>query len=255
MFALTPRAPALSAPQILALLETQGPKPLTCVDGECFAEFSSFCMEPGREGPDHDTVYLMAKGTDIRIIGRTADGKKASLPANGLARFKSQRGYTAVRISLPMAALPPGGLKSLAISVGRHAALLPKPLESHRKPHEPAEVAVALGPNRLTGEQIVDNGGARADGARLLSYMINALPKDQRVGAADRRALWRQAMAAAPAKLKSRNLRLAHSGYQRCLAEYREGSKFPFRKCLEHMHDHALWELNRRYWIAVKTGS
>ncbi len=249
-----PLPAALAAPQILALITTNGATPLTCADGVCAAEFSAFCMEPDRAGPGHKSPYRLA-GTpangDLTLVARTSTGADLRLPVGGEARFESLRGYAAVRISLPERLLAELDATALAIEVGRRVALLPVALARHHRPHTPAQIARALGSNRAIGANIVDNGGDGADAARLLNRLINALPAGDRVDAATRRSLWsRSAATAAPALLESGGDR-ARRAYGACLAEVSSDGRFSLRRCLEHAHDHAMWVLNRRYWLAV----
>ena len=49
-------------PQILGLVATNSAKQLNCVGGECFAEFTAFCMEPDRASPWlHDPIHSSSR--------------------------------------------------------------------------------------------------------------------------------------------------------------------------------------------------
>ncbi len=251
MLAVVPLLAAKAEPQILALITTDGAKPLTCADGECFAEFTSFCMEPGRKSPSHEAAYAPAAGADLTLVATAADGRLVRMALPKQAAFVSQRGFAAVRISLPAAAVARLGASRVAIEVGPRTALLPVPMATHHRPHEPNQVAAALGPNRVVGERIVDNGGRTADGARLLSYLINGLPEQGQVDPATRRSLWQTATAAAPAGLVETGKRYAKRSYRRCLASLEDDGRFGLRVCLQRAHDMALWKLTREYWLSV----
>ena len=250
---LLPLSPASASrsiePQILALISTGGAQPLTCDGDECVAEFSAFCMEPGRPGPNHNAPYRMAKNSALELIARSADGTERRLPLK-TARFVSQRGYSAVRISLPRSLLDDLGADSLAIQVGAGVVLLPEELPSYDQLHRQSQITAALGPNRIIGEQLVDRGGERADGARLLSYLINALPATGGVEAARRQALW-SATRAAPAEVRQAGRAIARRGFERCLKERASGDDFTMRQCLQHRHDRNMWLLNQIYWQTV----
>lgn len=249
-----PLAAAQAAPQILALITTKGATPLTCADGVCAAEFSAFCMEPDRAGPGHKSPYRLADGpanADLTLVARTATGDELRLPAGDHARFESLRGYAAVRISLPAGLLAELDATTLAVEVGADVALLPVALPSHHQPHKPEQIARALGPNRAIGADIVDNAGASADAARLLNGLINALPTAGRVAAETRQSLWTQSTATAPPALLESGGDRARRAYNTCLDEVSSDGRFSLRRCLEHAHDYAMWELNRRYWRAV----
>ena len=252
MLAVVPLLAAQAEPQILALITTDGAKPLTCTGDECFAEFTAFCMEPGRKSPSHASLYTPAAGADLTLVATAADGSAIRIALPEQASFVSQRGFAAVRISLPADTVASLGASRVAIEVGPRTALLPVPMATHWRPHKPAEVAAALGPNRMTGEQIVDNGGRTADSARLLSYLINELPEGGQVDDATRRSLWQVASAAAPARLIETSKRYAKRSYQRCLAALAAAEeRFGLRACLQRAHDMALWDLNRKYWLSV----
>jgi hypothetical protein len=55
-------AGALAAPpQILGLVATATPTPLSCENGKCWAEFSAFCLQKHRQAPDEKTAYLAGR--------------------------------------------------------------------------------------------------------------------------------------------------------------------------------------------------
>ncbi|MDP6706073.1 MAG: hypothetical protein QF893_07005 [Alphaproteobacteria bacterium] len=237
-------------PQVLALIDSRGAKALTCDDAECVAEISAFCMEPGRPGPDHNSPYRLAKGADLALVAHYADGRSRRIDA-GQIRFLSQRGYNAVRLSVPTSVLQASGAQSLAVEVGARVALLPVPLPSYQIRHRESEIEAALGPNRIVGERLVDNGGARADGARLLSRLINALPERGEVPAARAQGLWQAALATAPKATRAAGGKLARRSYERCLGDFGAQTGFSLRECLQHRHDRYMWLLNQVYWQSV----
>lgn len=242
--------PAAAEPQILALISTDGAVPLVCEGDECRAEISAFCMEPGRAGPPHESPYTLAAG-ELTLIARQADGTTRRLDAAPHARFLSQRGYGAVRVSVPVDLAAANGAQSLALEVGRRVALLPVPLPRHHRAHEPEQVAAALGPNRVIGDELVDRGGERADAARLLTYVINALPEKGEVVPARRRQAWQAALGQAPERVRRQGYEMADATFENCTEAVAESDLISFRHCLQRGHDHILWFLNHRYWKAV----
>ena len=238
---------ASAAPQILALVATGAPTPLVCEAGECFVETSAFCMEPARLGPDHQAAYLAPADADIRLVARTADGRELRVEAGPLASFTSQRGYGAVRVSVPEGLKAQLGAESLSLEVGPGAALLPQALPRHRKPHRPEEIAAALGANRELGAAIVDR---RADGPRAMSRAINALPEGRRESAEERSRI-AEILDAAPDAAIGAGRRTAQRALGACMVETARDDRFTLRQCLQHAHDRAMWELNRQYWLAV----
>ena len=250
--ALAPLAGATAAPQILALVQTEGAKPLSCDGAECYAEFSSFCMEPRRASPSHASLYLPAEGALITLVATAPDGTMRRLPSPPEARYVSQRGYAAVRVSVPESLRRALGAERLAIEIGRRVALIPKPLPSHHRPHEAEQIATALGPNRLLGEEIVEHAGERTQGVRLLSYLINALPEGRKAGARARETLWTRALAEAPSGIAETGREIAADGLEGCRDKLDDGDVFSLRECLQYRHDHLMWLLNHKYWKSVR---
>lgn len=247
---LLPAGPAAAEPQILALLSTDGAMPLVCEGDECRAELSAFCMEPGRAGPPHASPYSLAAG-EVTLIAHHGDGTTRRLDAAPYARFHSQHGYAAVRVSVPASLLTANGAESLALEVGRRVALLPVPLPTYHRPHKPEEVAAALGPNRILGDQLVDRGGEKADAARLLSYAINALPERGEAAPALRRQAWQAARREASERVSRQGQEIAEDVFESCTEAVAKSDLLTFRHCLQRGHDHTLWFLNHRYWQTV----
>ncbi len=245
-------ASASAAPQILALIQTEGAKPLACAGGECVAEFSSFCMEPRRASPSHASVYQPAEGAALTLVATLANGETRRMAPPPDTGYLSQRGYAAVRISVPARLRAELGAARLAIEVGPRVALIPKPWPSHHRPHEPEEIASALGPNRLLGEEIVENAGERTQGIRLLSYLINALPEGRKADARARSGVWERALAQAPAGIAKSGRDIAAEGLSVCRDKLGARDVFSLRECLQHRHDHLMWLLNHKYWKSVR---
>lgn len=118
IFALYPGF-ALAAPQILALMATDGPQPLEC-DGEiCRAEFTAICLQEHRSVPNAGTVYELlpasqgAKETGEPVLIATGiDGKMRRISMTAVrARYVSIRGQFAMAIEIPKAALDAAGAK------------------------------------------------------------------------------------------------------------------------------------------------
>ncbi|MEN8195700.1 MAG: hypothetical protein ABFS30_04185 [Pseudomonadota bacterium] len=82
LVAALPLAGAFAAPQILALLETDGPAPLICEDGKCSAEFSGFCLQKERPDPKYGTQYH-AEGGDLTLVVTDASMRATLQPPSG----------------------------------------------------------------------------------------------------------------------------------------------------------------------------
>lgn len=248
---------AIAEPQVLGLLATNDAKALNCVDGECSAEFTSFCMEPDRASPTHMTAYdLIPQANDVELLAISADGDAIRLPADAHLRFTSKRGFAAVRISANEELLRTHGASRMLVRIGTGVALAPSPRDYYKRPHEAAEIARAAGQNREIGSQIVDNGGARRATADLVSKLLNALPEVGTVTDSERASLWRRAISAEDVDSSHRiAVSIARRGYSNCLASVAKYATDSMRGCLGRLHDKQIWALNRKYWRSVPGSS
>lgn len=246
-----PPGAARAEPQIIALLATDDAVPLACANGECAAEFTAFCMEPGRKSPYHLTAYRpIAGAADVRAAIVTTAGSVA-VPAGDLS-FASVRGFAAIRVSLPEAMVASAGGTGIAVTVGRGVALRPLPDPAFHRPHEAEEIARAIGPHRERGERIVDNGGVERAAAGLANRLINALPETARVEAARAAALFDDVVTAEDGRRAGAPaLTWARRGFERCLANLDEDRNDTLRGCLARFHDERMWTLTHRYWAGL----
>ena len=253
--ALSGPAAAQGTTQALALVESHGPVQLVCHGRDCWAEFSSFCLQEDRRSQNPDTRFELASKQDIQLIGERADGSQVILAPEKELQFSAYRTHVAVRVGLARSRLNELDLEKVTLTIGQKVALLPMPTAA-----EPAigaaEVAYITSSLRPTGKRIVDSDNKRMATARLINRMINALPPGGRVARAVRDGLWAATMT--PAKLASvstASRELMTSIYQHCLhgANYAQHSSM--RGCLESKHDTLLGDLNMDYWAAVKKGS
>ena len=98
-----PVSGASAASQVLGLVASNGmPTPLKCADGQCGAQFSTFCLQQSRPAPSRGDGYSVAAGGSLTLIARNAAGQTLRLPANDTLEIHSVIGFTSVEISLPM---------------------------------------------------------------------------------------------------------------------------------------------------------
>ena len=72
-------APALAAPQILAVAATELPLPLTCEAGECRVELTTICLQEERASPNPGAGYYVHGDRFFEITGLTETGQEISL--------------------------------------------------------------------------------------------------------------------------------------------------------------------------------
>jgi len=247
MFTLS-AVPAAAAPQILALLSTDGAVPLDCRDGTCMAEFSGFCLQRKRPDPSPGTQYR-AEGGEVTLVITGADGTVRRMPAGDYVSIETSRSYTAVRIGVDAALLDELNAVSVAVEVGERVALVPLPKAMDPDPQTEADVALALGPQRALGERILENSPVETGAVKLTNRMITALPPG-RTDAATRSSLWDRVVAPSAASFPPGSVARAGSIYGRCLAKVDEGKFYSLRNCLKIGHDALMIDLNMKYWNA-----
>ena len=239
----------LAAPQILAVLATDGAIPLSCADGVCEAELSTYCLQRHRPAPVPGTVYRPGRGDAITLVVTAANGDISRIPAAPYLTISQQRSYTAALIRLPQTALAAFAGVAVAIEVRGDASLVPVPRPGDDDPLSAAEIAHATGPLRALGGRIVDNGGAVAGAARIVARLVNVLPRNRRPGATERDAAWRAAVDGRRTGPSGGSaLRRARADYDRCLGAVADHSAISLRGCLEARHDRLMRRLNDDYW-------
>ena len=239
-----------AAPQVLAVLATDGGIPLTCAEGVCEADISTFCLQRNRPPPDIGTAYAPAAPGAFTLVVTDADGAERRLPAEPHVVFVERRGFTAVSVRLREDVLAALGAVGARIEVGANASLVPVPRQGDPDPLTAGEIARAVGPLRALGSRVVD-GSADAKAAGVLGRMVNALPRSGRVGAQRRAAVWEEVAGEEGIDAtESPALSRAKSEYDWC-RESISGFRFDsLRHCLELRHDRLMRDLSIDYWNA-----
>lgn len=249
-----PLVSAGAAPQLLGLMASNGAKPLTCADGECAAQFSTFCLQSLRSVPTSGTVYHPIGESDLTLVATAKDGSLRRLAAEDYVEIASMGGVASVRISVPEAVLDRVGAIAVAVEVGDHVTLAPAPVAGNPNPQTAEEIALATETLRIIGAWLVDRGGPQAVAARITSDMINSLPERGRVERAVVDSKWRQTLAT-HARKDEAGVQIAAEQFGYCRAHVDEGFMFSMRRCLEKRHDALMLNLNRSYWEVVGVGS
>ncbi|MHA1153022.1 MAG: hypothetical protein ACTSQ7_10225 [Alphaproteobacteria bacterium] len=239
-----------AAPQILAVIASAEPVTLQCERGECRAEFTVYCIEKLRSSPVPGTAYSIHDPNSLILDGVRRDGSTIRLAGSELLTITTERGHTAVRISLPSRVLRQFDLASVRVSVGAGASLIPQPIAGDRWPHSDMDIMQATGPLRTAAAAIVDHGGAQIEAARVTLRLVNALPRAGRASQTERDLAW--VRFAPPAGGDGRAL--AKAGFERCSVTT-NGGMMSLRQCLGAWHDSLVGKLNTKYWQSLGTGS
>ena len=246
---------AQAAPQVLGLVATKAPVPLTCMGGLCEAEISAFCLQQDRPQPGTSTVYKAVKPSMVTLLITQRDGTVRKRPLGGLAVMTSARGQFAVRIEMREAIKNRLNAKHIAVVVGPLASAAPIPYEGDRNPLTMDEVDMAAGPLRKAARPLIDEEGHDyAAAARIINKMVNTLPPS---GPVDRRtvgSVWRKTIGSMRASSRnSVSVRTAAQHYRWCRSIHDAGGHF--RPCLQRAHDGTMSRVNLEYWKIVNAGS
>jgi len=245
-----PASGASAASQVLGLVASNGAAtPLTCVDGQCGAQFSTFCLQQNRPAPSRGDGYSVADGGSLTLVARNAAGQTLRLPANDALEIHSLIGFTSVEISLPKAKLAELGVTDLAVEVAPATSLVPIVTSGDPNPQTEDEIALATGPMRRAATPMFESPGTASDAARIATVLINALPPTGAESVDARNGLW-VAMLDNPAMTSATagGREAAEQMYEACKISVDSHSAYSLRNCLELRHADLLAETNHKFW-------
>ncbi len=248
-------SPAQAAPQILAVMASNTAQPMTCENGVCSAELTTFCLQKSRGDPDAGTAYMPYAENDLNLVLRDANGDTSRISAAGLIEVRTFRGFTAVVAKIDEAALNKLGAVSAAIEIGPLAMLLPVPVAGDHEPITTAEAQYTRETLRPMADQWIAGTGEKAAAVRMVNTMINTTPLTGRLDEGGRSALWDQVASSADTRGDASGMDRARGMYDACAWRVEIGRYFNMRSCLEIKHDSALLDMNLTYWKATAAGS
>jgi hypothetical protein len=243
--------PALAAPQVLGVVASIAPMPLTCSGETCTAQLSAFCLQRQREVPAEKTAYNAAEPQAFTLIASRADGTTFRVPVNDQVTFSSAFGYASVRVSVPQLFLKQLQATSLAVEAFAGAAVIPVPVAGDPDPQSDDEIALTTGPLRELAGRHFDAPSTERDAAQVIEAMVNGLPLRFWDGPENRSTLWdRQVTPQLQGVASAEAMALARSVYEGCLP-----NSYSMRQCLELKHMNLLSDANRAYWDEASPGS
>ncbi len=243
---------AAAAPQVLGIVASNGPIPLTCDSAGCRADLSTFCLQQPRDNPQPGQSYMPMDGAAILLTGRNAAGETVRLPAAPFLAFNTDRGFTAIEVTLPAENLLSLGLTDPAIEIGEKASLIPAAALNDANPQTADEIAVATGSYREKGAEFFDRAGESGDAIRLANRMINALPHGHHAEDSDGRVL--EAAIATPAGQAAApgGITLVRQMYSTCQEKVDVTHHVAsMRSCLEGTHDRLVVNTNIDFWNSL----
>ena len=183
LYSVSPVRPVLAgggaqaAPQVLGIVASNGPMPLTCdaaVAGSISAP--SACSNRGTIRSPARPIYPWKAPTSSSSAAMRRAIRCACRPRL-ILDFRTIAASPPSRSTLTTEKLAALGLRDLAIEIGEKASLLPAEAVDDRDPQTKDEIALATGaPTATKGAEFFDKTGESGDAIRLANRMINALP-------------------------------------------------------------------------------
>jgi hypothetical protein len=247
-------APALAAPQILAVAATDLKLPVTCDGGICAVELTTICLQEHRASPHIGAGYYVHGDAFFDLKGRTPAGQDISLTHLPI-EITAARGHNAVRLAFGAAHLAKYGPLEVSIAVPENLSLVPLPIANDQRPQTEEDILIATGPLRQAATRLVDLDNNQRDAAELISQAINRLPWRGRASDDTRAAVRARYDDITDRSGYSDDAKSsANSVIQKCYDRTTAGS-LSFRGCLGSWHDHLIGKLNTKYWKSLGAGS
>ncbi|QEX15195.1 hypothetical protein FRZ44_04750 [Hypericibacter terrae] len=246
---------AQAAPQILGVVASHGPIPLNCLNDGCRADLSTFCLQQSRDNPARGQTYVPIEGAEIVLSGTNRLGQNVRLSATPYLEFATDRGFTAIEVTLPPGELAKLGLFDIAIDIGERVSLVPMAAANDTNPQTAAEIAIATGTVREVGTEFFDRIDEAGDAIRLANQMINALPaRGHSINDSDGRVL-EAAIASETGRASGiEGVTLARKMYATCGAKVEVSHYFDnVRSCLEAAHDELVANTNIDLWRSLSS--
>ena len=261
LLSFAPIERAAAAPQILAVLASDAGVSFICLDGQCEARLTTYCLQQFRDSPGYGTAYTPARAEDFVLAVTDAQDRERLLPAADYVRFTSARGFMSVSAELPEAALAELGAEAAAIRIAPAAALLPVPVAGDDDPLTEQEVASATEALQRADRGLVDEN-PNAAAAQVLARLSGRLGAMGRYEPRAYAALWQEvseefigdgpagapAGATGPRDSMGRGLPRARERFEECRASWGGAGYAAMGLCLDWRHDELIRDLNIDYW-------
>ena len=237
-----------AAPQILAALPVESGVELTCADGVCVAELSTYCLQRERPAPSMGTAYVPATDEQFTLVLANDDGNEIRLPASKHMLFVEHRGFMAVAATIEMGRLKSLGATHAKLVVWEGASLIPVPEAGDPNPLTEDEIAFVTDSLREHGQRIVDQT-PQAGTAQLLAKLNAALPNSGPISSPSFDTMWQQSIGdELPLSFDGSAVNGARQAYEDCIGSNSAYSVGGLKRCLEYQHDDLIRDLNVDYW-------
>lgn len=248
---------ATAAPQILGLVATATPLPMTCDDGTCSVEVSGVCLQEHRPAPASGTEYRAAGGSHLTLQVQGRDGILHSVPVADQLNIKSKRLFNSVLVSLPEATIKhwAGDGFEASLSVGPLVTLVPVPDSQDPNPITEEEIADLSGPLRQVAESAIHGDTEILGTTQWLNQMVNRLPSDASPVPGGLDAVRDQSMGATTAAQNPKVLQRVNGVLDACREILRVDLSPNLRSCLSNQHDILNAETTQKVWRSLRPNS
>ncbi len=238
---------ATAAPQILAALPVSSGIELSCANGVCAAQLSTYCLQRERPAPSMGTAYVPANPSHFVLVLESEHGRDVRVPAGEHMRFVENRGFMAVAATLEHGRMVALGARSAKLVVHENASLIPVAVPDDPNPLTEKEIAYVTDSLREHGKGYVDNRPEAAS-AQLLAKLNAALPEAGMMSNTSFEGTWRQAIGDEVPLPDGPALSRAEDAFNDCAARGKVQMNGGFKRCLEFHHDDFIRGLNIEYW-------
>jgi hypothetical protein len=248
---------ANAAPQILGLVATATPLPLSCVEGVCSVEVSGVCLQEHRQAPATGTVYRVANGSKLTLIVQSRDGITQTMVVNELVEVRSLRVFSSLTISLPERLVQDlsKDVVLASLSVAPLTSLLPVPEVGDANPLTEKEIREYTGPLRTLAESALGHDKTNLNATSILNHMVNRLPANRPVGAEGIVKVLGQVMNKKTAAQMPSVARLVTRALDTCREKLRVERTPHLRACLSNQHDILNSNTTLNVWRSLRPGS
>ncbi len=245
---------ATAAPQMLGVVAAGQNATLQCDGPVCTAELSTICLQENRETPTRHYPYTAVNLDDLSLIASTESGDMVQLPLRG-ASFRSERGYTAVTVTIGTQDLLRQGLAPKSLVATEFAAFVPVSEAGDPNPLSDAEVDFVMRELKPASAKVFAENSTAHSAIGIVNRLVNETPRSGRMTSVNRATLWERTMGETPRESTSAGAARAADIYGYCQYRTKQGRFFSVRRCLEQRLDSFLMDLNATYWQSVTPGS
>jgi len=247
---------ASAAPQILGLVATSAPLPLTCSDGTCSVEVSAVCLQEHRPVPASGTAYTLPNEADVTLTLTKPDGTKTKVLVGHLVSLTSLRTFTSVSISLPEDVMRGLGqnVQQASLTIGAMVSALPVPVPGDVSPLSQQEIKDYTGHLRGVAEGAMGRNHANLAATRALNQMINVLPTDESYSRAQVPGLRTSEILNNAVSEASGAAPLLNRALDTCSEKLRVERTPSLRACLANQHDNLNSNTTQAVWKSLRPG-